>query len=141
MWSFKAPFAWDDIPPLAVLVGPNGSGKTQLLQLIKAALCSGPENEGLRGGPDKLRDTEVQYVRPEVVASSGSVTNICERTNVRRDITAHLRLHAGAATGVELAAIEVVRQNLLARNIDPVTVGDTDLSIRSVEPVLEGSVC
>lgn len=32
--SLSAPFEWCDIPPFAVLTGPNGSGKTQLLNLI-----------------------------------------------------------------------------------------------------------
>ncbi|MBK8999583.1 MAG: AAA family ATPase [Myxococcales bacterium] len=36
--SLSAPLRWESIPPFAVITGPNGSGKTQFLQLLNRAL-------------------------------------------------------------------------------------------------------
>src|SRR2546423_10668573 len=45
--SFKSikSLRWEDIPPLAVLTGLNGSGKTQLLELLAYKLANVPHHE------------------------------------------------------------------------------------------------
>src|SRR5262245_9742012 len=44
--SLRSPFEWNQIPNFAVITGPNGSGKTHLLELIDWAFH--PERKGQR---------------------------------------------------------------------------------------------
>lgn len=54
--SYKSikPFQWPEIPEFAVLTGKNGSGKTQLLELLAHHLASSPEElQNIRKKPAK----------------------------------------------------------------------------------------
>lgn len=71
--------SWDDIPPLVVLTGVNGSGKTQLLEALHLTLASdSPEKSYHRGAADIVGGYITGAIAPAdvvYVPSGGGIVN------------------------------------------------------------------
>ena len=74
--SLTAPFEWKDIPNFAVVTGPNGSGKTQLLQLLRLAAQSRREH------PIGIRCTSSESFSPDDILFSESAWHFHEQSQV-----------------------------------------------------------
>jgi energy-coupling factor transporter ATP-binding protein EcfA2 len=59
--SFTQPFQWDDIPLFAVLTGPNGCGKSQILELLEQG-GRRPKQKIARIELEVLTDRDVQFL-------------------------------------------------------------------------------
>ncbi len=118
--SLTAPLEWCNIPPFAVLTGPNGSGKTQLLTLISNAVTQGPNHNGMYGAvleglSCKPADVVLQNAEWKIPQSKPVTFQHLEQDHQRRRQIAAQRLaasqppiRAAFATVVDHNAPEVV---------------------------------
>src|ERR1700722_3877013 len=73
--------AWHNIPPFAVLTGLNGSGKTQILELLAYSLIQAPHPQAININATKVTFSgdhfdpdEVAFRRASALVGSGGTT-------------------------------------------------------------------
>jgi hypothetical protein len=126
--SFKSIdyLVWDDIPPFAVLTGLNGSGKTQLLELLAHRLTNTPHRQGDISAVRVV--TSGEPFGPEAVAYLPSnwdiggipAISLAQMPTAKNDMYSRLRRIAGSS---EMAVIaqRARLEKLLGVQIDELT--------------------
>ncbi len=83
-------FEWSDIPKFAVITGPNGTGKSQLLKLIYNTVIKNPqEKERVTIENETIQRHEISFIQSEweLKNTTGtSIVNIIKQQNKYYDL-------------------------------------------------------
>lgn len=129
--SIKA-VAWDDVPSFAIVTGRNGSGKTQLLEILSYHFTGTRPHQHIPFGVQvnvtgaQIAADEVGYVPSAGRFSGGSSASVAQMQNLRQNLYQQTRnMHSYVHDPVQMTKARRVERLLGGRNWEEVTKNGT----------------
>lgn len=126
---------WDDVPNFAILTGPNGSGKTQVLEIL-AYHFSGAQHKPGFDEPLPVRvntydmlyaPDEIAYVPSSGRFSGGSLSSVSEIPNIRQSFVSLAQNAHHSRQDID-SAIKVSKVLKRLGNISPYNVSSENIT-------------